>query len=91
MSHELKARLALEKQGFRFTHSLGQNFLLNGQVVDRIAQEAQVKPGDNILEIGPGAGVLTAALLDRWLLLLKERGEDAAFAAIRQELRDSAF
>ena len=33
----------------------------------------------------------TAALLDRWLLLLKERGEDAAFAAIRQELRDSAF
>lgn len=65
MSHELKARLALEKQGFRFTHSLGQNFLLNGQVVDRIAQEAQVEPGDNILEIGPGAGVLTAALLDR--------------------------
>ena len=33
----------------------------------------------------------TAALLDRWLLLLKERGEDAAFAAIRQELRDSTF
>lgn len=33
----------------------------------------------------------TAALLDRWLLLLKEQGEDAAFAAIRQELRDSAF
>ena len=65
MSHELKARLALEEQGFRFTHSLGQNFLLNGQVVDRIAQEAQVEPGDNILEIGPGAGVLTAALLDR--------------------------
>ena len=33
----------------------------------------------------------TAALLDRWLLLLKEQGEDAAFAAIRQELRDSTF
>ena len=33
----------------------------------------------------------TAALLDRWLLLLKERGEAAAFAAIRAELADSAY
>ena len=33
----------------------------------------------------------TAALLDRWLLLLKERGEEAAFAAIRAELADSAY
>ena len=33
----------------------------------------------------------TAALLDRWLLLLKERGEEAAFAAIRVELADSAY
>ena len=33
----------------------------------------------------------TAALLDRWLLLLKERGEKAAFAAIRAELADSAY
>ena len=33
----------------------------------------------------------TAALLDRWLLLLKERGEESAFAAIRAELADSAY
>ena len=33
----------------------------------------------------------TAALLDRWLLLLKEEGEDEAFARIRRELRDSAY
>ena len=54
MSHELKARLALEKQGFRFTHSLGQNFLLNGQVVDRIAQGGAAGPGGQ--GAGPGAG-----------------------------------
>ena len=29
----------------------------------------------------------TAALLDRWLLLLKEEGEEAAFRQIRRELR----
>lgn len=33
----------------------------------------------------------TAALLDRWLLLLKERGEEAAFAAIRKELEDRTY
>ena len=33
----------------------------------------------------------TSALLGRWLLLLKERGEEAAFAAIRAELADSAY
>ena len=33
----------------------------------------------------------TAALLDRWLLLLKEQGEDAAFARIRQELKDPNY
>lgn len=65
MSHELKARMALEAGGFRFTHSLGQNFLLNDRVIGRIADAAAVSPGDNILEIGPGAGVLTAEMLDR--------------------------
>ena len=33
----------------------------------------------------------TAALLDRWLLLLKEQGEEAAFAAIRQELETKEY
>ena len=33
----------------------------------------------------------TAALLDRWLLLLKEQGEDAALASIRRELGDDAY
>ena len=33
----------------------------------------------------------TAALLDRWLLLLKEQGEDAALVSIRRELGDDAY
>lgn len=33
----------------------------------------------------------TAALLDRWLLLLKEQGEEAAFAAIRRELETKEY
>jgi len=43
----------------------GQNFLIQQGVVDSIVQSADVKNGDSILEIGPGLGMLTTALLER--------------------------
>jgi 16S rRNA (adenine1518-N6/adenine1519-N6)-dimethyltransferase len=42
----------------------GQNFLIQQEVVDSIVQAANVKNGESILEIGPGLGILTTALLD---------------------------
>jgi 16S rRNA (adenine1518-N6/adenine1519-N6)-dimethyltransferase len=42
--------------------SLGQNWLVNEGVLDRIVQAASVDPGDTILEIGPGQGALTGRL-----------------------------
>ena len=65
MSHIMTARLALAKHGFHFTHSLGQNFLLDEQYIARIVDEANVGEGDCVLEIGAGAGVLTAELASR--------------------------
>lgn len=65
MSIGLNARLALAKHGFHFTHSLGQNFLLDDEWIGRIVDAAGVTAGDNVLEIGAGAGVLTAALAAR--------------------------
>lgn len=41
----------------------GQNFLIDELVLQTIVETAAIKPGDNILEIGPGLGGLTAALL----------------------------
>ncbi|MEI6345654.1 MAG: 16S rRNA (adenine(1518)-N(6)/adenine(1519)-N(6))-dimethyltransferase RsmA [bacterium] len=43
--------------------SLGQNFLKSKEAVRDIVSAADIQPGDNILEIGPGKGVLTEALL----------------------------
>ena len=60
LSLSLRARVALEAHGFHFTHSLGQNFLLDDHAVAEIVARAGVKAGDHILEIGPGAGLLTA-------------------------------
>ena len=62
LSAELRARIALEKHRFQNSHSLGQNFILDGGLIDRLVEEARVAGGDNVLEIGPGAGVMTDAL-----------------------------
>ena len=42
----------------------GQHFLKSKSIAESITQAADVKYGDNILEIGPGHGILTKALLN---------------------------
>lgn len=61
----LRARVALDKHGFRTTHSLGQNFLLDDRFLSGLLDEIDVRPKDRVLEIGPGAGVMTALLAER--------------------------
>jgi 16S rRNA (adenine1518-N6/adenine1519-N6)-dimethyltransferase len=43
----------------------GQHFLTNPRLLSRIADALELEPGDPVLEIGPGPGGLTAALVDR--------------------------
>ena len=57
-------RYILDTFGLRAKKKFGQNFLINEQVVRGIAREAQVGPGDLVLEIGPGIGTLTQALAE---------------------------
>jgi 16S rRNA (adenine1518-N6/adenine1519-N6)-dimethyltransferase len=56
-------RRALRVAGVRARHSLSQNFLADAEVLDDIIAEARPAPGVRILEIGPGLGILTEALL----------------------------
>ncbi len=58
---ELKAFLA--EIGAAPQKFLSQNFLIDGNIVRKIVQFADVNPSDTILEIGPGPGVLTEQLL----------------------------
>lgn len=55
----------LEKNGFSFSKSLGQNFLVNPDVCPDMADEAVITESDGIIEIGAGIGVLTAELCKR--------------------------
>lgn len=45
--------------------SLGQNFLVDGNIIDKIIQAADIRPGQAVLEIGPGRGALTKHLAER--------------------------
>ena len=50
--------------GIRPTKTLGQNFVHDAGTVRRIVRSAGVRPQDTVLEIGPGLGSLTLALLE---------------------------
>jgi 16S rRNA (adenine1518-N6/adenine1519-N6)-dimethyltransferase len=44
--------------------SLGQHFLIDRNIVHKIVRLAELQPGETVLEIGPGRGILTEALLE---------------------------
>lgn len=54
-----------EKHGFKLSKRLGQNFLADGNIVDKIIEAAQIDNRDAVIEIGPGMGALTAAAAER--------------------------
>jgi 16S rRNA (adenine1518-N6/adenine1519-N6)-dimethyltransferase len=55
----------LKTNGIKLDHSLGQNFLVNEDVLETIVESADISPEDQIVEIGPGIGVLTQYLLEQ--------------------------
>lgn len=61
--NEIKALLA--RHGFRFSKSMGQNFLIDKRIPQRIADASGADAGCGVLEIGPGIGALTAQLARR--------------------------
>lgn len=58
-------RLIKNKYGFRFSKSLGQNFLTDKNVIDQITEGAEISKDDLVIEIGPGIGVLTQAAAEK--------------------------
>ena len=55
----------LDEFGMSAKYELGQNFLVDDGVVGKILELAQLEPTDVVLEVGPGIGTLTSALLPR--------------------------
>ena len=60
-----ETKYILNKYGIQANKSLGQNFLINEEVVDTIISKADINKEDLVIEIGPGLGTLTSKLLEK--------------------------
>jgi 16S rRNA (adenine1518-N6/adenine1519-N6)-dimethyltransferase len=65
MSYKDELKRTLAKHGFRFSKSMGQNFLIDPAIPCAIAENARVDEETGVLEIGPGIGILTRELAER--------------------------
>ena len=62
---DYKTQELVNKYNFKFSNSLGQNFLIDDSVLNDIVSGADVNEEDLVIEIGPGVGSLTAQLLKK--------------------------
>lgn len=79
-------RRLLAARGIRLTRSLGQNFLHDGNQLRRIVAAAGVTEGDAVLEVGPGLGPLTRALLGCGARVLAIEKDRRLVEVLREEL-----
>ena len=82
--HEL-----LDRHGLAARRELGQNFVADPNTVRRIAELSQVGPGDLVVEIGPGLGSLTLALVETGATVVAVE-IDSGLAAVATEILDGA-
>ena len=62
---EEKTRSIMRKYGISAQKSLGQNFLINEDVVENIVNASEISKNDLVIEIGPGLGTLTESLIEK--------------------------
>lgn len=79
-------RQYLESLGISPKKSLSQNFLIDGNIIHKIVDLAEVCSGEQVIEIGPGPGALTDALLSRGAnILAVEKDHTLAKALAKRE------
>ena len=71
--------------------SLGQHFLHDGNIARKIVAELDPRPGEHVLEIGPGPGVLTALLADHDITLTAVEIDARAVEALRTRFSGERF
>ena len=63
LANRAATRALLDEFGMATKHRLGQNFLIDNHVIERICALAGLSPAESVVEVGPGIGTLTLALL----------------------------
>jgi 16S rRNA (adenine1518-N6/adenine1519-N6)-dimethyltransferase len=82
-------REALAEHGLLARKSFGQHFLLDLNITRKIARLAAFAPGDRVIEVGPGPGGLTRALLEAGAVVIAIE-KDERFRPLLEELGQAA-
>lgn len=81
-----QTRELLNKLGHHPNKRLGQNFLVDGNIVRKSIELAALKKGDSVVEIGPGLGTLSEAILDSGSELWAVERDPALIRHLRETL-----
>ncbi len=60
-----ETRMLLNQYGLKANKRLGQNFLINGEIIEEIVEKSDITENDVVIEIGPGLGSLTKELMKK--------------------------
>ena len=77
----------LDSVGMRPGRGLGQNFLLDANLLDSIVRDAAIRPGEVVLEVGPGFGALTRRLIAAGAEVIAVEFDHRIAEYLRRELR----
>lgn len=80
----------LRRHGVRAATSLGQHFLVDPAALGAIVDAAELSDRDDVLEVGPGPGALTAALADRARSVTAVEVDERMVGVLRDTLADRA-
>ncbi len=83
-----KTRAIVQEKGFRPHKSRGQNFLIDANIVRKIAEAASLSPQDTVVEIGPGLGALTQELAEQAGKVIAIEIDRRLMATLRETLAD---
>ncbi len=85
-----EVRALLEEMDFKPSRILGQNFLIDGNILRILVDLADLQPSDGVLEIGPGLGVLTAPLIERAARVVAIEKDDVLYEKLAERLAEAA-
>ncbi|MCR1951035.1 MULTISPECIES: 16S rRNA (adenine(1518)-N(6)/adenine(1519)-N(6))-dimethyltransferase RsmA [unclassified Clostridium] len=86
---DVKTAELVKKYNFKFSKSLGQNFLIDDSVPRDIVAGAEVDENDLVIEIGPGVGTLTAQLLNKAKKVVAIELDNDLIPILNQEIGDN--
>ncbi|WP_149555865.1 16S rRNA (adenine(1518)-N(6)/adenine(1519)-N(6))-dimethyltransferase RsmA [Streptococcus cristatus] len=81
-------RAILERHGFTFKKSFGQNFLTDTNILQKIVDTAEIDKNINVIEIGPGIGALTEFLAESAAEVMAFEIDDRLVPILADTLRD---